>query len=1461
MICQGFNLYFLSRFLSWGFLLLGGLSVPVFAQAAEVQSTAVGGQWNLASTWVDGAVPVAGDDVVINGSVDFNVTNNPLLGDLTIVSGAFLSSIRDNQLSVQNFTNEGSLFTTNGGFRMNIGGNMVQNGLFTPASVYFNGSSRQNIAGNSSVGSTAWYLEQSVTFVSDFELQSRLHLQNQVVEILDGQTLTLHRTISPGTIRDIGSATLQLRSSMSGVTLEVDQLIVDSTGFSSSSPLFFQGEIAAETAIRLEGDGSILCSICQFDSPLVALESGTLLIERDSEVRGNLWLAPGTTLTNKVNINVPVASKQHRLTLSGDLLNQGSVTYNNNSFTLEVAGDVDNQGPLRPLSLILNGSTSTELTSTQPIEARVTLARDVLVNSDVSLADTVNLTGHNLVVDGEVDVVSFFSLVGPGSVQAPLSDLKFSGGVSLVDSLVGDRIVLEAPSTGIRLYEQTLQANEIASVGSGTVFCVRCDLMADSTSLASGIFEVEERGSVSGDLMVLSGATLRHKNQTSSLRVRQHIFTVLGSIVNQGSILRIGSTNTFTLLARQNIVNDGGTWSGAISTRIAWEAIVDAVAYQVRFTDSFGVWGAPVDVNATDYVVTDRLTGDWYWQFRPEFTDGSFGDWSGVRFINEPSGHETSVATIGLVESETTWEAMANPVLTFVITSSVDLASVHLSYVCLTGVCTQDLLPTGDPDTYQAVIDVSTLDPDQMTLSYWVEATNMYQVEAQLGTPANPEILVQATGGGSGKDQPPALPAGLEAVGCEDRLLLSWARSEGVDRLDFFHGAEKNLTTASDVITRSISAGEVIDGGLAGMNAFASGLKTKPQWVSMRAVDREGLASNLTPAIEVQWYDTCEASVRLQARSVERLGDQIKIHWDYQVRAFSHALTNPALPTKGQPIHLNLLEIKDEPLERLHKKEVSQGLWSQYAGTFTETLQSHEVPSGTTLERQLEIRNSSGQVLLKSPTVAFVIQEDWAYEVQDITRPSLGCGPTTERLCTFQVTVENTGSQSWDISDDHFQLNQGARPVSKPWKVKPIEALVIAPGETVVVAVEYQEALTKETDTSITLGWYRGDTQVEGENIVLEAKGEEIRQFKTSISDVTIRESASPGGKWIKGIPGTNTEIEVTGPAIKGIYIDEYKTDRWYPVRYREEGRVYEGFVVATTIRPEWVVWKPYNNRSCLGDLSQTIADRKTKIGLHFGIVDTMSSVWHSGNAKICSTIKATVPFIVGSDGQIWQTLPAYNTTHHITNPKLNRQSIGIEIVNLGSLEKRGDDYGYYGYPNSPKIVEPHRVIKVAEEPTLSRHWQAWVNQNNKINQPEALRTVRNSETTTIESLKKDSCWIKTYMGKSYQNWHNQCWEGYPDEMYEGLNKLVDYLSESFGIPKEFPSFPIWGEKGLDDQALYYRPKYIDGNESSELHYQSFVQYIYSFNGIISHHNSNGKQDTGPHLAISKLINILKSND
>jgi len=110
------------------------LSVHLSAQTT-ITSTASGGKWNDAATWVGGQVPGENNHVTINGQVELNV--NATCRNLTINSSGYLYNVYSWYFTLTvngDITNNGVVSNNPGGSNLylNISGNIINNGVWAP---------------------------------------------------------------------------------------------------------------------------------------------------------------------------------------------------------------------------------------------------------------------------------------------------------------------------------------------------------------------------------------------------------------------------------------------------------------------------------------------------------------------------------------------------------------------------------------------------------------------------------------------------------------------------------------------------------------------------------------------------------------------------------------------------------------------------------------------------------------------------------------------------------------------------------------------------------------------------------------------------------------------------------------------------------------------------------------------------------------------------------------------------------------------------------------------------------------------------------------------------------------------------------------------------------------------------------------------------------------------------------
>lgn len=141
------------------------VTTPSAASIYAVQT----GNWNSTSTWSSGAVPTAGDHVVIGCNYTVSITNSgAACNDLTILSGSELDFRDNTDLDINGNLNNSGTFDLNGTtVALTLGGNITNSGTWDPgdATVTLDGTATQAIS-NSGSSSITTGVRQNVTYTS-----------------------------------------------------------------------------------------------------------------------------------------------------------------------------------------------------------------------------------------------------------------------------------------------------------------------------------------------------------------------------------------------------------------------------------------------------------------------------------------------------------------------------------------------------------------------------------------------------------------------------------------------------------------------------------------------------------------------------------------------------------------------------------------------------------------------------------------------------------------------------------------------------------------------------------------------------------------------------------------------------------------------------------------------------------------------------------------------------------------------------------------------------------------------------------------------------------------------------------------------------------------------------------------------------------------------------------------------
>jgi hypothetical protein len=262
-----------------------------------IHSTASGGNWNDAGTWVENQVPTDDDVVEINGTV--TVYNDETAAGLKVNSGGQLWNRYNysRTLTVNgDIENAGSIRNNTAGSRLsiNVSGNIINTGAWTNYSTTFTGT-------DSRVINTEAPITGSVTFGESFELLSSPEFNGSTN--FNGKTITL---VSGHSITVRNNTTLPVTITGGG------GLIFDGGNQNIS------GTITAEN--------------------IIFSGSGAKTIYGDSAFNGNLKVSSGIIVWNRYNYS-------RTLTVNGDIENAGTIRNNSTRYLMVyVSGNITNTG-------------------------------------------------------------------------------------------------------------------------------------------------------------------------------------------------------------------------------------------------------------------------------------------------------------------------------------------------------------------------------------------------------------------------------------------------------------------------------------------------------------------------------------------------------------------------------------------------------------------------------------------------------------------------------------------------------------------------------------------------------------------------------------------------------------------------------------------------------------------------------------------------------------------------------------------------------------------------------------------------------------------------------------------------------------------------------------------------------------------------------------------------------------
>jgi hypothetical protein len=322
-----------------GALILAGQFL--YAQQT-IQSIPVGGAWGSPSTWVGSVVPTAADNVVINGTVTVpvGIVCNDLTINGTLVDNASeCSGVGTRHIVVNgDLVNNGSILLQGqyycGGTKLELHGNIENNGTWMPYQVFFAGSADQFISASANAyleNSDRFYNEKTggeIKVMSDIYLKCPIDLGQISVLDMQGHDLMLH-----------GNGKV-INASLTGAS---------GIHFLAGAYLGTWGQPLSISGSEIQLHGKAQIGIIGYGDPLI--------------VNGNL-----TVIDTLIDNGTECSSADARhLRVNGSFTNQGKVLrlgqYYCGGLKLELRGDVLNNGPWEPYQAFFAGNTDQQIST------------------------------------------------------------------------------------------------------------------------------------------------------------------------------------------------------------------------------------------------------------------------------------------------------------------------------------------------------------------------------------------------------------------------------------------------------------------------------------------------------------------------------------------------------------------------------------------------------------------------------------------------------------------------------------------------------------------------------------------------------------------------------------------------------------------------------------------------------------------------------------------------------------------------------------------------------------------------------------------------------------------------------------------------------------------------------------------------------------------------------------------
>ena len=365
-----------------------------------VTSTTSGGYWTATTTWIGGVLPTSTDNVVINGRVIYNLS--PTCNNLTINSGDTLFGGASNYTLTINgsVTNNGALMRDPSSWYtyVDIKGNIINNGGWSPYLTYFSGTTTQTIScGVGKVLQGGFQLIKSNSFVQ--------------------------------LVSDAGF-------SGSWLNMNTDTLRTNGYKLNFNEVDVYSGTIISNDTITINSKSKSWYDV---------------IFRGDVKIKGTWFYDYGNTFIGRLSVMDTIMDRysNYTITVQGDLINYGAILRDPNAWynNIDVTGNIENYGKWSPYytRLIGNQIQNIKQSSGKFFEGNwlfsdtnsfVQLTSDVTFNSasiDFN-TDSLKTNGHQLSLlntaftNGRIVSSDTITIINNG---ATFSNINFLGDVNL----------------------------------------------------------------------------------------------------------------------------------------------------------------------------------------------------------------------------------------------------------------------------------------------------------------------------------------------------------------------------------------------------------------------------------------------------------------------------------------------------------------------------------------------------------------------------------------------------------------------------------------------------------------------------------------------------------------------------------------------------------------------------------------------------------------------------------------------------------------------------------------------------------------------------------------------------------------------------------------------------------------------------------------------------------------------